>query len=371
MKKQKNILVLNSGSTSLKFKIFDFSENLISQGQIEKIGSSNSILDFKEFKKNKNIKNHEQGLKEIRKIISDQKINFVVHRFVHGGSEFTKATKLNSKTIKKLKKYNSWAPLHNPFNLKTASCSLKIWTEIPQYAVFDTMFFQNLPFVAQTYAINKKYIQKYKIRKYGFHGFSHENMLFQSAQKLKKSPSKCNLITCHLGGGISVSAIKNGQAIETSMGFGPLSGPMMISRSGSIDPSLIFYLLNQKIPLSELEKSLNFESGIKGLSDFSDLRDLLIKAGYKIPHYSSNKKNTLSSSSAKKILEIFIYQIQRYISSYAGLFDQLDAIILSGTIGERNSDIQKLIFRNLYLHKKFKKIIIPTNEELMMIRKIK
>jgi len=380
MKKMKYILVLNSGSTSLKFKVFNkTSLKEIHGGTIEKIGLKKSIIQFDDslVSNKKNVRTHYQALKIIKKFLSEEtniKISSIIHRIVHGGTEFNKPTKLNKAILRKISKYNNLAPLHNPINIKVAQDSLELWP-VKQIVVFDTMFFKNLPAVSYLYPLPLKYYQKYHIRKFGFHGFSHQGMLRGASQKLKKSIFKCNLITCHLGGGCSISAIQNGQAIETSMGFSPMSGLMMMTRAGDIDPAIIFYLKKQaKLSLPEIYGLLNRNAGLKGLSQIDDLRDIMILAGYKITSptgrqegYKSNiKANAEKKKLAKLALDLFIYRLQRYISSYLTLMPKVDAIVFSGAIGERNADIRNLIFKNIYLPKKYKKIIVKTNEEKIM-----
>jgi len=379
MRKQKYILVLNSGSTSLKFKIFNYSSlKEIHCGTVEKIGLKKSIIKFdnSDIKNKKTIINHAQALKIINSFIKNEtniRISLILHRIVHGGAEFNRATKLDQKTINKISKYNNLAPLHNPVNLKVAQESIKIWPRIKQIGMFDTMFFKNIPLRTRLYPLPLKYFKKYNIRKFGFHGFSHQNMLKWSAKKLKKRTNQCNLITCHLGGGSSIAVIKNGQPIEISMGFSPLSGLMMMSRAGDIDPAIIFHLLkNAKMSLNQIYQLLNFESGLSGMTKIADLRDIMILAGYKIKNYKSNiKANRENKQLAKLALDLFIYKIQRYLSSYITLLPKIDAIVFSGAIGERNADIRNLIFKNIYLPKKYKKIIIKCNEERIMTEIIK
>ncbi len=380
MKKLKYILVLNSGSTSLKFKIFNKkSLKEIHSGIIEKIGSQRSIIEFDKtiVNKHKSIKSHQQALKIVKNFLVKEtniNINLIAHRIVHGGVEFTKPIKLDSKTINKISKYNNLAPLHNPVNLKVAKYSLELWS-VKQIAIFDTMFFNTLTPVSYLYPLPLKYFKKYNVRKFGFHGFSHQGMLQGASKVLKKKTSKCNLITCHLGGGSSISAIKDGKAIETSMGFSPMSGLMMMTRSGNIDPAIVFYLAKEvKLSLPEIYGLLNHNSGLKGITQIDDLRDIMILAGYKITSptgrqegYKSNIKASKEKKDlAKLALNLFIYRIQRHISSYLTLMPKVDAIVFSGGIGERNADIRNLIFKNIHFPKKYRKIIVKCNEEKIM-----
>jgi acetate kinase len=375
MKKLKYILVLNSGSTSLKFKVFNY-ESLkeIHSGVIEKIGLKNSIIEFDKTIVNnkKSVKSHQQALKIVKDfLVNETKINItlIAHRVVHGGVEFTKPVKLDAKTINKISKYNNLAPLHNPINLKVAKYSLELWP-VKQIAVFDTMFFNTLAPISYLYPLPLKYFKKYNVRKYGFHGFSHQGMLQGSAKVLKKKENKCNIITCHLGGGSSISAIKDGKAVEISMGFSPVSGLMMMTRSGDIDPAIIFHLKKEaKLSLPEIYGLLNHNSGLKGLTQINDLRDIMILAGYKIKGYKSTVRASKEKRDlAKLALNLFIYRIQRHISSYLTLLPKVDAIVFSGGIGERNADIRNLIFKNIYFPKKYRKIIVNCNEEKVMAK---
>lgn len=369
------ILVLNSGSTSLKFKLFDKKLNQIYFGLIEKIGQDHSIVDLNGIKSNQRIISHKEALDLVYNFLDanlKENIDTIIHRIVHGGVEFTKPTMLSLSVISKISKYNDLAPLHNPVNLQVAKLSLNIWKKARHIGMFDTMFFSNLEKHVFTYPISGKYLSKYsEIRKYGFHGFSHQGMLFEASLRLNKNKNNCNLITCHLGGGASITAIKSGMAVDTSLGFSPLSGLMMMTRCGDIDASIVKYLVSKGNDIDSIFSELNFNSGIKGISQISDLRDVMILNGYKIPGYKSNikanKENKWASSLA---LKMFIYRTQRYISSYMTLLDSVDAIVFSGGIGERNSDIRNLIMNNRYF-KKIKVIVVPCDEEKNMALSLK
>ncbi len=369
------ILVLNSGSTSLKFKLYDKKLNQIYFGLIEKIGQVNSIVDLNGIKSGQQVISHKEALDIVYNFLNNNlKVGIVtvIHRIVHGGIEFTKPTILNSSIISKISKYNDLAPLHNPINLQVAKLSLNIWKKAKHIGVFDTMFFCDLEKYVFTYPISEKYLSKYtEIRKYGFHGFSHQGMLSAAAKELNKKISHTNIITCHLGGGASISVIKNGKAIDTSLGFSPLSGLMMMTRCGDIDASIVKYLTSKGNDIDSIFRELNFNSGIKGISQIQDLRDVMILNGYKIPGYKSSIKATKENREASKLaLKMFIYRIQRYISSYMILLDNIDAIVFSGGIGERNSDIRNLIMNNHYF-KKIKIIVVFFDEEKNMALSLK
>lgn len=363
-------LVINSGSTSLKFKVFDKSYKELDFGIIEKIGQNHSIIEFKNKKNILNISSHRQALEILKKYLDTEKIiiNNVIHRIVHGGDKFQKSIKLNPKVIKEISKYSPLAPLHNPINLKTAEYSLNLWKNANHIGVFDTMFFKTLPEIAYSYPINNDIAKKYGIKKFGFHGFSHYGMLQEASKSLNKKVNNLNIITCHLGGGSSISAIKNGKAIEISMGFSPSSGVMMMSRSGTIDPEIIFYLANCGLKNQEIKDILNFTSGLFGISKIKDLRDIMILCGYKIPGYKSHlKTNKNLKKQSRLALDMFIYSIQRQISSYITLYDKIDAIVFSGGIGERNSDIRNLILKDLKILKNVRSLVVKCNEEKYML----
>ncbi|HNV96723.1 MAG TPA: acetate/propionate family kinase [bacterium] len=369
-------LVINSGSTSLKFKVFDKKYQELDFGIIEKIGDKHSIIEFKNKKEIKNISSHDEALKIVNNYLNFKKIKIksIIHRIVHGGDKFQKPIKLNSTIIKQIEKFSPLAPLHNPINLKTVKSAINLWKKCDHVGVFDTMFFKTLDEKTYLYPINYEIAKKYKIRKFGFHGFSHYGMLKEASKKLNKKIGDLNLITCHLGGGASISAIKNGKAIEISMGFSPNSGLMMMSRSGTIDSEIIFYLSNLGLKNQEIKDILNFGSGLYGITKIKDLRDIMILCGYKIPGYKSKiKPNNKLKNLAKLALNMFIYSIQRQISSYITLFDnKIDAIVFSGGIGERNSDIRNLILKDLKILRHVKTLVVKSNEEkyMLMLSKI-
>lgn len=279
---------------------------------------------------------------------------------------------VTSQVLKRLEKYNELAPLHNPVNLKTIETCLKHFNEIKNIAFFDTAFYQTLPNYTYLYSLPLKYYEQYKIRKYGFHGLSHQNMLEFASEKLEKKKDKLNLITCHLGGGSSITLIKNGKAFDTSMGFTPLEGVTMSTRTGDLDPAVIIYLLKDiKLSLIEVNELINFQSGVYGLSGFSDMREVLQAAGYKVKGYKLLRKyNKREKEKARLALKIFIYDIQRYITSYAGQVKNLDAIVFSGAIGYYSDIIRNLILRDIYFNKNLKILVCEPNEEKLMAKEV-
>ncbi len=334
-----SILVLNSGSTSLKYKLF-------SKGSLKVLRSGN-------FNNLRNKSDYSSAFKDLIKQIGDlSNIKMVGHRIVHGGGKFLKPTIINDRNFKMLLKFNHFAPLHNPYALQVLKLARVQISNVSHLAVFDTSFFTTLPEKAKIYAIPLKYYKKHNIQKFGFHGISHGYIVNQVAQKLKKKLDSINLITCHLGGGSSVVAIKKGRAIDTSMGFTPMSGLTMMSRCGDIDPGLIFHLNNNfNLSNNQIYNLLNFESGIKGLFGKNDFLELLKAVKGK------NKKAQLA-------FNIFIYSIQKYISSYYGILGKVDAIVFTGAIGTGDPYTIKKIKQGLPILRKIKIFRIKTNEEL-------
>ena len=286
------ILVLNSGSSSIKYKLFDVkerSEKLLDKGLVERIGEK--------------IPGHKEAINFILSKIG-AKIEAVGHRVVHGGDRFSKSVLIDNNVIKAIEDFTELAPLHNPPSLLTINESRKILSGIPHVAVFDTAFYYDMPEHAYLYAIPYKFYEKYKIRKYGFHGTSHRYVSEQAACLLKRSLNKLKLITCNLGNGCSMTAVNGGKAIDTSMGFTPLEGLVMGTRSGDLDPAIIPYVMEkEKIDVNAVMDILNKKSGLLGVSGLSnDMRELMKEK-------SKNKK-------AKLALDIFIYRIKKYIGSY-------------------------------------------------------
>jgi len=339
------VLIINSGSSSIKYKLFRMpTGRLISKGLIEKIGEKGS-----------KISNHHIGLGIILEKIKS--IDAVGHRVVHGGQDFKKPTKINGYVIKKIEECAKLAPLHNPANLEGIKACVKLLPGVPQVAIFDTAFYQTLPKEAFIYALAYRYYQKYAIRKYGFHGTSHEYVAGEAARRLKKPLSKLRLITCHLGNGCSITAIKFGKAVDTSMGFTPLEGLVMGTRSGDIDPAVVTYLMRkEKLSPNRIEDILNKESGLKGISGISnDLRDL--------------KKAARRNIRARLAIDIFIYRLKKYIGAYIMAMGGVDAIVFTAGIGENHASIRRGATQGLKsLANKAKILVIPTDEELMIAR---
>ncbi|UCG35416.1 MAG: acetate kinase [Candidatus Omnitrophota bacterium] len=348
------ILVINCGSSSIKYKLYKFpGPTLIAKGLIEQIGEKAS-----------SIKDHTQGIQVLFKRLLRQKvirqpgeISSIGHRVVHGAETVRKPNIINDRLIKTIKKYSELAPLHNPVNLAGIMGCRKIAPKVKQVAVFDTAFHQTIPQYAYMYALPFSYYKKYGVRKYGFHGTSHQFVAKQAAQILGKPLSKINLITCHLGNGCSITAIKKGKSIDTSMGFTPLEGLIMGTRSGDIDVAAVFYLMQkEKLSLDAMDKILNRKSGLLGISGISnDIRP--IKDAAK----RGNQRTKLA-------LEMFLYRVKKYIGAYYCALCGADAICFTGGIGENNPRLIARLKNDIscIVPKKTKFLIVPTDEELMI-----
>jgi acetate kinase len=378
----KYILVINSGSATLKFKVFDFGNfKEIMSGIVERVGLPESFVESKI--KNKKLqhgctaRNHEEALKVALSEIENCKLpieNFslIGHRVVHGGEEFTHPTLVTPETLKKLAKYDKLSPLHNPANLMGIRACQKLLPGAKNVAVFDTGFYSTLPDYAYTYAIPIDFYKKHSIRRYGFHGISHEYVANEAARILKKPLTKLNLITCHLGSGASITAIRGGRAVDTSMGFTPLEGLAMSTRSGDIDPAIPLYLIRElKIKPEEVDNILNKKSGLFGLSGFSDMREVLTAAGYSVSGFKNKKVSAGKKKLAKLALQVFVYRIKKYLGAYAAVLGKVDAIVFTAGIGERNKTVRDLIMKDIKISGQPKILAIPTNEELMIAKKIK
>jgi len=378
----KYILVINSGSATLKFKVFDF-VNLkeIMSGIVERIGLPGSFIEIKKEKlkiqNNSAVSNHEQALRLVLgKLLTYnlklETITLVGHRVVHGGEEFTKPTLVAKETLKKLAKYDKLSPLHNPANLMGIRACQKFLPQAKNIAVFDTGFYSTLPDYAYTYAIPIDFYKKHAIRRYGFHGISHEYVANETARIFKKPLAKLNLITCHLGSGASITAVRGGRAVDTSMGFTPLEGLAMSTRSGDLDPAIPLFLIRElKLSPQEVDNILNKKSGLLGLSGFSDMREVLTAAGYKVEGFKSKKVSVGKKKLSNLALQVFVYRIRKYLGAYGAVLGKVDAIVFTAGIGERNKTVRDLIMKDIKISGQPKILAIPTNEELMIAKKIK
>ena len=346
MNKTMIILVINSGSSSLKFQLLNMdNESVMAQGQVEKIGLPSGIFTIKaEGLKNKTeleIPNHEvavelvlNGLLETKEagLKSLDDIDAIGHRIVQGGDTFSKAVLIDEAVRAKIEEYGAMAPLHNPAHLKGIDACSKVMPGKPQVAVFDTAFHQTMPAMAFTYGLPKEYAEKHKIRRYGAHGTSHKYVSGRVAELMGKPVEELKIITCHLGNGSSITAVKNGKVVDTSMGFTPHEGMLMGTRCGDIDATAVLYLMKHEgFTPERMDQMLNKESGLMGVSgvssDFREIDDA-IAAG---------------NEQAKLARDIFIYRVKKYIGSYVAAMNGVDAIVFTAGIGENGPDVREEI----------------------------
>ena len=341
------VLVLNSGSSSIKFQVFKMpAAEVIASGMVERIGLEDAKISYNKgetkFEEIKTIKDHKEGLNLIAEYLLDEdkgvikkpeEIHIVGHRVVHGGSTFTKTVEINDEVKKKIEKLAHLAPLHNPANLQGIIVSEQIFANAQQVAVFDTAFHQTIPVVAHKYAIPNTFYEKEGIRLYGFHGTSHKFVSEKAIAYLDKPEAK--IITIHLGNGCSMTAIKDGQSIDHSLGFAPMNGLIMGTRSGDIDPAIIFYMVKSLgYSLDEVNDLLQKKSGMLGLTGYSDLRDIEAAA-------ENGDRNAIEA------LQMNAYRIKKFIGAYAAIMNGLDAIVFTAGIGENSDVIRKLVCSDL------------------------
>lgn len=349
------VLVINTGSSSIKYQLFDMPEGtVLCAGLLERVGESVGILTHtlypdssKESKhvEKRAIKDHTDGMERIAALLIDQEfgvitsaseVDLVGHRVVHGGEDFSSTTEITNAVKNKIKELSPLAPLHNPANLIGIEVAEKIFTSAKQVGVFDTAFHQSLPEYAFRYAIPNELYEKYGVRVYGFHGTSHRYITKRAASLLNKPLDEVNLITIHLGNGASMAAVKDGKSIDTTLGLTPLPGLVMGTRSGDIDAGVIFYL-NETLgyELSDIKNLLNKESGLKGLTGDNDMRGVCERA-------------EKGDASAKLALEVYTYRIKKYIGAYmAAIGAKLDSIVFTAGVGENSALVRSMAVANL------------------------
>ncbi|UHG93593.1 acetate/propionate family kinase [Spirosoma oryzicola] len=384
------ILVINAGSSSLKYQLFDMpSDKPLCTGLIERIGTNEAFIRHKiltvdptqTIERQEAIADHSAGLQQMVELLSDAEIGLihsaddikaVGHRVVHGGERFANATLITPAVKETIKDLFPLAPLHNPINYQCIELAEKTFPNARQIAVFDTAFHQTMPEYAFRYAIPESLYTDEGIRVYGFHGTSHKYVSEKAAAWLGKPDAK--LISIHLGNGCSITAVQNGKSLDTSMGFSPLAGLVMGTRSGDIDPSVIFHLIAKGYSADAVNNLLNKQSGMQGLTGLNDMRDI-------------RKALEAGNQAAALALDIYAYRIQKYIGSYAAVLNGLDALIFTAGVGENDSAMREQICANLdflavYLDSDknrvatgdvrevnrpdsaVKILVIPTNEEL-------
>ena len=401
-----NILVLNCGSSTLKFQLIETdlerietdTDKRLAYGVIDRIGGA-AIITFvaegrEAHKSAMPVKNIQSAVEMVIRWITSEDsgieninsltdINAVGHRVVHGGEKFTQSSIINHEVIKEIEDCIELAPLHNPANLKGISAAREIFgAGLTQVAVFDTAFHQTLPERAFLYALPYQYYRRHRIRRYGFHGTSHRYVAYRYRRLLNIPREQANVLTLHLGNGCSIAAIKNGDSIDTSMGLTPLEGLVMGTRSGDIDPAIVEFICEKEgLSVHEADTLLNKQSGLLGISGLTnDMRELLAEA-----HESNDRR-------ARLAIEIFCYRIRKYIGSYLAAMNGTDAVIFTGGIGENSAEIRAMICEKLNWlgieldsesnesktsdrerqisteNSRVKVFVIPTNEELLIAR---
>ncbi|MFW5999197.1 MAG: acetate/propionate family kinase [Halanaerobiaceae bacterium] len=389
------ILVLNSGSSSIKYQLFNMeNEDVLARGEVERIGIDNSALEYKNYKGEEvtletEIPDHRTGIELVLKTLKDtdnggilenlDEVNAVGHRVVHGGEEFSGSIMIDKDVIREIEKVSDLAPLHNPHNLEGIKVCEELMPGKPQVAVFDTAFHQTMPKMAYVYALPYEYYEKYGIRRYGFHGTSHKYVAHRAAELMGKDIEDLKIITCHLGNGASVAAVDGGKSVDTSMGLTPLEGLVMGTRCGDIDPAIIPFLMEKEdLTMKEMDDIMNKESGLLGVSGLSsDSRDV---------RQAARKGHERAQIAA----DLFVYRVKKYIGAYMTIMEGVDAIVFTAGIGENAYDVREAVlegfdFMGIYLDKeanatrgeeveittsdsKIKVFGIPTNEELVIAR---
>jgi acetate kinase len=297
-------------------------------------------------------------------------VNAFGHRVVHGGEEFVKPTVVTTAMLEKLRAYNKLAPLHNPPNLAGIESCMALAPQAKQVAVFDTAFYQSVRPEAFMYALPYEFYEKHRIRKYGFHGISHRYVTEEAARLLKKPYGKLRMVSCHLGSGASVTAVKNGRAFDTTMGFTPLEGLTMSTRCGDIDPAIPVYMIRTLgLAADRVDDIMNKESGLLGISGYKDLRDVLTAAGIKVPSYKLAKPASAETKRRSKLaIDMFCFDVARYVGQFATMMGGCDAVIFTAGVGERNAFIRERVMKLVKLPGKPRLMVVPTNEELMIAR---
>ncbi|MCM8829506.1 MAG: acetate kinase [Candidatus Omnitrophica bacterium] len=384
------VLVINCGSSSVKFKVFEMpKEILVAEGNVEKIGEEVGLFSYTKgnkqlfYRSQVDVKTHNEALSLIAKTLVDASVGIIKdvneikgvgHRVVHGGEGFDRSVILTDEIITKIEEYQALAPLHNPHNLSGIRASMEFFPDSLQVAAFDTAFHTTIPPVAYLYAIPYEFYEKYRIRRYGFHGTSHRYVARRAAELMGKGKYDINVITCHLGNGCSITAVRNGRSVDTSMGLTPLEGLVMGTRSGDIDPGVIFHMIDSLgLSLKEVQDILNKKSGLLGISGVSnDFRNLLEK---------------MEEDRVLLAIDIYSYRIKKYIGAYMAVLGRVDAIVFTGGAGENVPEVRERALSGLEnfgivldneknyqnfakeeeisaTNSKIKVFVIPTNEEL-------
>jgi len=391
MEQSKKILVINCGSSSLKYEVYLMpSKESLGKGLVERIGENEGHIRQDSPKGTYDlvtpIKDHQEAMELVANALTDEKLGIinsikeiegVGHRVVHGGEDYAESVIIDEKVIASIDKNSELAPLHNPANLTGIKESANLLPGVKQVAVFDTAFHQTLSPAAYLYGIPHEFYDKFKIRRYGFHGTSHRFVASKALEMCKREASNTNIITCHLGNGASITSIMNGVSIDTSMGFTPLAGLLMGTRSGDIDPSIVFFLMDRGYSSQELNNILNKKSGLLGLTGISnDLRDI-------------EEAAEAGDERALEALDVYAYRVRKYIGSYAANLVKVDILVFTGGVGQYGVKMRERIckrMQNIGVHMDVEKnkavggkagiisepyspvtiVVVPTNEELQI-----
>ena len=391
------ILVINCGSSSLKYQLMDMeNESVLAKGKCDMIGLSASFIEYKvpskdlKVKEELPLKDHNDAMSAVIKYLTDKEIGAVAdiaeitatgHRLVHGGEKFSSSVIVTEEVIKEVENCADLAPLHNPSCIIGVRACQAILPNVPIVGVFDTAFHQTMPKEAYLYGLPYEYYEKYRVRRYGFHGTSHRYVTARAADMLGKAEEDINIISCHLGNGASICAVKNGKSVDTSMGLTPLEGLVMGTRSGNFDPAIAKYIMEHEgMDIKEWDKVINKKSGLLGISGLSsDVREL-------------RELRDAGKEMADLALKVQAYSVRKYIGSYMAVLGHVDAITIEGGIGEHNPDVCNLFLSGLEElgvkidqaqmdyefdcrekvlsteDSKIKVLLIPTDEELMIAR---
>ncbi len=391
MENTKKILVINCGSSSLKYEVYLMpSQESLGKGLVERIGENEGHICQESPKGTYDlvtpIKDHQAAMELVAYALTDEKLGIlkeineiegIGHRVVHGGEDYSASVIIDDHVIKSIEKNSELAPLHNPANLTGIMETSKLLPNVKQVAVFDTAFHQTLPPAAYLYGIPHEFYDKFKIRRYGFHGTSHRYVAIKALEMCKRNPVNTNIITCHLGNGASITSIMNGQSVDTSMGFTPLAGLLMGTRSGDIDPSIVFFLMDRGYTSQDLNAILNKKSGLLGMTGISnDLRDI---------EASAEEGN----ARAIEALDAYAYRVRKYIGSYSANLVKVDILVFTGGVGQYGVKMRERIckrMQNIGVHIDTEKnkqvggkagiisepyspvtiVVMPTNEELQI-----
>ncbi len=393
------ILVLNSGSSSVKYQLIEMEgEEVICKGIVERIGKADAIVRYRpagrpEKREVRPVADHTDAINAVLAMLLDPEIGVigdkseiaaVGHRTVHGGEEFASSVRIDEQVLQTIRDCSVFAPLHNPHNLRGIEVCMELLPGTPQVAVFDTAFHQTMPPTAYLYALPYSLYRKFKVRRYGFHGTSHRYVAHKAAEVLGRPIEELKIITCHLGNGASVAAVKHGRSVDTSMGFTPLEGLVMGTRCGDIDPALVLYIMEREgLSPEEMDELLNKRSGMLGLTELShDMREIEEKAR------EGDERCNLA-------LDIYCHRIKKYIGAYAAVMGGVDAVVFTGGVGEKSDVVRRRVCRDMeFLGIVFdedanmrhvpwarvkpasphistgptKVLVIPTNEELVIAR---